>query len=160
MKGFEELVTWLTTQPDIEALTLSEAAQRNNNFSGENQKHVSKLFYLRGLMPNFLQKKQLTYPNTTTIRKQQLSVIAEISIFVLFILIVTAIFTWAILGVVSNRNQTLLKILIWFLLIFTLLLFFYSFKDSFFHIKRMIAVTVGAGIMAGLLARYTNKLKK
>jgi hypothetical protein len=159
MKSFEELVIWLRAQPDIETLTLSEAAQRNSNFSGENQKHVSRLFYLKSLMPHFLQKEQLTYPNTTTIRKQQLWVVAGISFFVLFILIVTAIFIWAILGVVSKRNQTLLKILTWFLLIFTFLLLFYSFKDSFFHIKRMIAVTVGTGIIAGLLARYTSKLK-
>ncbi|MEN6321063.1 MAG: DUF2334 domain-containing protein [Syntrophaceae bacterium] len=159
MQDFEELVIWLTAQPDIEIMTVSEAAQRNTNFTGHNQKSVARLFFLKSLIPNFLQKSQWGYPNTSFVKTQQLSVFARIIFFTFFIFGVTAILTWAIFLVVSDGPQTLSTFLTWALIVFTLFLFFYGFKDRFFNINRMSAIAVGVGIIAALLAKLASRFR-
>jgi hypothetical protein len=155
VKSFQELITSLKKQKDVNILSMEQLAKTKIDLSANKYLKTNHIFLLNEFLPSFLKNDILVHYNNK--RYELLKSIITVFSYYLFILIMCSILSFFIMRSVANLVKKLLKIgLIISIIIPVLLAIYFYFFDSIFTKNDLFFITMIFGLSIGFLI-YTKK---
>jgi len=150
---FEEKLAWLAAQSDVDTLTIADAAKRYPRFDGAYQQQAGRISSYARLLPSFLRgggADQSVYPATAEeVHRRTTSVIVRLTGFNLVIFGGSLMAMWGSSRFLGKRLAAVAKWGIYLVLLLLALSLIYAFHNELFHLRRMLALVIASGLVAG-----------
>ncbi len=142
---FYDLLSWLTSQEDVQILSVSQASKEIRDLSAKRLQLTNQNFSLEVFLPSFLKESEFLYQESPHLEKTMLKII----LLYLLIIFLGIVFSYVIGCLIFPKSVKIMKTSTYGSIILSVAIILYAVHDLHLHFKETVGIAIFISISIG-----------